>query len=546
MLANTIHGYLGGLAPSDSGATDDDEVVPLVSSSHAMPCKCRPCLGMFLAVSIVLAAPVSMHYGVTMLMQSGPGSLSSKDDENVMQAGPLKQPWNETRAEQQCGNQVWAKPLPLIDDGTRDPPAPGDAWAEIYLNRTEVSTNFSDPMPLFDGVLRFKFSNGGTMTYYGSADMQQDLPSSARLAVIAIGGVSRIGMDAFCIMRQVLQKQTTFSTEETLLVSLKFNKGVDQPLRSSDMWWNGSHAGFWHLGHDSDNRSGAVMSSYHILDGLILHLADKAKYPHLTDIVLAGHSGGGQVIQRYSVVSRLKPPQLSSEQDVKNELGVRSDLKLRFVIANPSTYLYFDTHRWAYTCGDTDSEDFCTSNKYEKYDFSDGRHGWHIQQEYGHLGYRGTEGLGQTGEDHPFICRCHNWNSWPYGIGNLSGFSYAGHIADLMETIRIFPERNIVFLAGQNDTCTEDQFLFCDETCWTRNISTSLCFRNAMNMQCAAMLQGPNRHERSGNYMQHLQSFFGRKVHRHFVIPNAGHQMLQVLSSRVGLLAITGQLPIEE
>ena len=50
-------------------------------------------------------------------------------------------------------------------------------------------------------------------------------------------------------------------------------------------------------------------------------------------VVLAGHSAGGQFVQRYAVAGRA-PTMLSQH-------GIHT----RFVVANPSSYLYFDTRR---------------------------------------------------------------------------------------------------------------------------------------------------------------------------------------------------------
>ena len=72
------------------------------------------------------------------------------------------------------------------------------------------------------------------------------------------------------------------------------------------------------------------ISGFSVLDGLIAHLSDRARFPALRSIVLAGHSAGGQLAQRYAVVGRA----------LEQTPGA-----LRFVIANVSSYLYFDPSR---------------------------------------------------------------------------------------------------------------------------------------------------------------------------------------------------------
>ncbi|MEH3023009.1 MAG: alpha/beta hydrolase [Pseudomonas oryzihabitans] len=75
------------------------------------------------------------------------------------------------------------------------------------------------------------------------------------------------------------------------------------------------------------------LSSFAVFDALLAHLADRRLLPNLQEVVIAGHSGGGQVVQRYAVLGQGEKPLAAS--------GIR----LRFVIANPSSYAYFDANR---------------------------------------------------------------------------------------------------------------------------------------------------------------------------------------------------------
>jgi pimeloyl-ACP methyl ester carboxylesterase len=62
-------------------------------------------------------------------------------------------------------------------------------------------------------------------------------------------------------------------------------------------------------------------------------LADRKLFPNLRQVVVAGHSGGGQVVQRYAIAGKGEP--LLAQQGV----GVR------YVVANPSSYAYFNSER---------------------------------------------------------------------------------------------------------------------------------------------------------------------------------------------------------
>jgi pimeloyl-ACP methyl ester carboxylesterase len=77
----------------------------------------------------------------------------------------------------------------------------------------------------------------------------------------------------------------------------------------------------------------AAISSFDAIDAILAVLADRRRFPHLSEVVIAGHSGGGQVVQRYAVVGQGEATLAAA--------GV----KVRYVVANPSSYLYFSADR---------------------------------------------------------------------------------------------------------------------------------------------------------------------------------------------------------
>ena len=77
----------------------------------------------------------------------------------------------------------------------------------------------------------------------------------------------------------------------------------------------------------------APISSFEAIDAVLALLADRTRFPHLAQVVLAGHSGGGQVVQRYAVVGQ--------GEAALAAVGV----PVRYVVANPSSYLYFSAER---------------------------------------------------------------------------------------------------------------------------------------------------------------------------------------------------------
>jgi pimeloyl-ACP methyl ester carboxylesterase len=71
------------------------------------------------------------------------------------------------------------------------------------------------------------------------------------------------------------------------------------------------------------------VTSYDVIDELIRRFADKAKFPQLRHVVLMGHSAGGQFLSRYAAAA--KEP--------------AAGVAVRYVVSNPSSYLYLDEWR---------------------------------------------------------------------------------------------------------------------------------------------------------------------------------------------------------
>jgi pimeloyl-ACP methyl ester carboxylesterase len=97
----------------------------------------------------------------------------------------------------------------------------------------------------------------------------------------------------------------------------------DQLLRWTDNGW---------MAGEPSTAPGHI-SSYGALDQIIKHLGNRKLFPALKEIVVAGHSGGGQVVQRFALTSH-EHPKLQSE-----------GIGLRYVVANPSSYAYFTAQR---------------------------------------------------------------------------------------------------------------------------------------------------------------------------------------------------------
>ncbi|HET8995999.1 MAG TPA: hypothetical protein VFN42_04965, partial [Acetobacteraceae bacterium] len=140
-----------------------------------------------------------------------------------------------------------------------------------------------------------------------------------------------------------------------------------------------------------DNAQGpAPISSFAALDAIMGRLGDRRRFPDLHSVVIAGHSGGAQVVQRYAILGRgsgLLP----------------AGVAVRFVVANPSSYAWFNTQR------------------------PNGKGGFA-----------------------PFdAASCPRFNQWKYGMTDLPPYG-VGADADALE--RAYLARDVIYLLGTADT----------------------------------------------------------------------------------------------
>ncbi len=120
-------------------------------------------------------------------------------------------------------------------------------------------------------------------------------------------------------------------TANTLVIAPQFLNESDVSLYSlpaSVLRWKGND---WMGGRLSTGPN--PLSSYAALDEIVGRLSDRKQFPDVKQIVIFGHSGGAQVVQRYAL--------LAQEQPALKTEGIR----LRYVVANPSSYAYFNEQR---------------------------------------------------------------------------------------------------------------------------------------------------------------------------------------------------------
>lgn len=183
---------------------------------------------------------------------------------------------------------------------------------------------------------------------------------------------------------------------DTVVVAPRFtsaDQGCNDKLAANEVSWACS-ADSWRSG--SSARNADRLTSYDFVDELLKRLARRDVYPNLKQVVVAGHSAGGQYIARYAMANR-----------VHDTVG----LPISYVVSNPSSYAYPDTLR------PNDSGD-------QFRPFEDAEY-------------------------------CTGHNRWPYGLKQRNG--YAAQLSE-DELRKQMATRPVTYLLGELDTTARGGF----------------------------------------------------------------------------------------
>jgi hypothetical protein len=174
-------------------------------------------------------------------------------------------------------------------------------------------------------------TNGGPvrLPLDASLDWSSPLPNIARAAIVFHGKGRNV--EGYYAALQTAARIAGSHAAHTLLMAPQFLREEDvaaHRLPQDYLRWRG---GGWSAGEPAE--APAALSSFDVIDALLALLGDATRFPNLKSVVLVGHSGGGQLLNRYAIVGR-GPKALAAQ-----------GIHVRFVIANPSSYFYFDDER---------------------------------------------------------------------------------------------------------------------------------------------------------------------------------------------------------
>ena len=194
--------------------------------------------------------------------------------------------------------------------------------------------------------IKIKTALGETLIpAFTSCDLSRPHPGIKR-AVIVIHGRLRDADKYYDLA--IRGANASNALADTLVIAPQFLSTADAARHNLDAnlaRWN-SEA--WIGGENA--KSPFALSSFEVIDAVIAMLADRRKFPNLERIVIAAHSSGAQILQRYAIVGRadqvLMKAGLQPYADGMDASTAKStSMRLRYVVANPSSYLYFDATR---------------------------------------------------------------------------------------------------------------------------------------------------------------------------------------------------------
>jgi hypothetical protein len=172
---------------------------------------------------------------------------------------------------------------------------------------------------------RFEVNPGLFVQYYRSFEIARLNPQIRRVLII-VHGLDRNSGSLFTT--GILVAEARNNLRETLVLSPYFQALDDNPSPDEYYWATGG----WARGHLSLTGGPTPrVSSYEVVDRILRVMADTSVVPALEEVVVAGHSAGGQYVHRFA-----------SGSPVENEIP---RLQYRYAVANPSTFLYLGPER---------------------------------------------------------------------------------------------------------------------------------------------------------------------------------------------------------
>ena len=331
----------------------------------------------------------------------------------------------------------------------------------------------------------FSFEPSGAkarLHYYASRSPETKAPGPDPVsALIAVHGYPRDANKIF--NTTLLAVQRANAGNGTLVVAPIFQVATSKASKcrtagvpaaqQDDLVWT---CRTWLEGGPASN--GSHLSSFAAMDAMIAEL--RHRWPSLRSITIAGFSAGAQMVQHYIGFAAAQPA---------------GTVALRYVVADPGTWLYFDEVR-PQPVLDGQSVDWskCTG---------------------------GASFLGNcTLEFTKMKAQCPGLNRWKYGTDGLP----TSLRRSAAEARALYAEADIRYLEGALDS----------------SAASGTSYR-ILDKSCAANAQGPYRLQRGFAYAQYDRTALAPdKQRKVLVVPGCAHDVTCVFASEAARAALLG------
>jgi hypothetical protein len=168
-----------------------------------------------------------------------------------------------------------------------------------------------------------------SIPFESSLDLSTVHPDITQAAIVFHGKGRNV--EGYYAALQRAAHEAGAKAQHTLLMAPQFLREEDIAAHGLSKQFLRWREGSWTAGEPA---TGPVsLSSFDLIDALLVAVADRNHFPNLASIILVGHSGGGQLLNRYAIVG------------TQAALLAAAGMHIRFVIANPSSFFYFDDTR---------------------------------------------------------------------------------------------------------------------------------------------------------------------------------------------------------
>ncbi len=229
----------------------------------------------------------------------------------------------------------------------------------------------------------------------------------------------------------------------------------------------------WRTGGGSvvDGALNDKLTSFDYVDEIIRHLARKDVFPNIKEIVVAGHSAGGQFVQRYAM---------------SNQVHDSAGVPISYIVSNSSSYAYLDDARPTVsalpaTIAATAPGFTPPAPKVPPLPFI----------------------------SYPDAANCTAFNNWPYGLKERTGYAARLNEEQLKKQI---VSRPVTYLLGEADILPLGVF----------------------DISCPAMAQGPTRLGRGLAFARYMNEQQGAH-HANIVVPFCSHSQRCMFTSDFAL-----------